>query len=303
MPHLLRDVMVLNNDCLQDMLRIPNEPERLINAFRILQHALRMLRNDASVAEMDFKAQQQRQRQEGCRMQQQSNSSRPQSIALSHRPEMSQHGALVPCGQRFSFPSYTDEFEANPSTDVYYSYDRPLLFHLTDSSSRESDFDDNDLDTMNFVCATVLFNLALICHRYAMTQSEGARSNLLLNSRKLYTVLIDLLCDIVGSNETSSTQQADMNIMAESDDEELRTSDDILLLLTLTYHCLGHLYYELGMFSESSECMMKLHYVFMSQNDVFDGIRLSYFYNIIDEIKLNIVFWKMHVPSPIAIAA
>jgi hypothetical protein len=165
------------------------------------------------------------------------------------------------------------------------------------------DDDDVDLDTMNFVCATVLFNLALICHRYAMTQSAGARSDLLLNSRKLYNVLIELLTDIVTTNETSSTLAAANASLVESDDEECRTSDDILLLLTLTYHCLGHLYYEFGMCAESSECMMKLHYVFMTRNDIFESIRLSYFYNILDEIKLNIVFWKMYVPSPIAIAA
>lgn len=299
MPNLLRDVMILNNDCLHDMLRVPNEPERLLNAFRILQHALRMLRNDVSVAEMDYKTQ----RVHG--VPQEVRSSRPSSTARSHYPEQARHGALEPSGRRFSFPSYNHYFESNPSNEVYYSYDRPLLFHLTNSStgSLESDSDDTDLDAMNFVCATVLFNLALICHRYAMTQSERARSDLLLNSRKLYNVLMDLLTDIVTTNETSSTLSVTNSSLVEIDDEERRTTDEILLLLTLTYHCLGHLYYELGMLDESSECMMKLHYVFMSQSDIFESIQFRRFYNIIDEIKLNIVFWKMYVPSPIAIAA
>ena len=296
MPNLLRDVMVLNNDCLHDMLRMPNEPERLLNAFRILQHALR---NGALVAEMDFK----KQRVRG--VQPETNSSRPSSMGLSHRPESPpmtpQHGAMIPSERHFFFPSYTDEFDQ--STSVYYSYDRPLLFHVTNTSSLECDSDDTDLDTMKFVCATVLFNLAVICHRYALTQSEGTRSDLLLNSRRLYNVLIELLNDIVTTYETSSTLAATNETLVESDDEELRTTDEILLLLTLTHHCLGHLYHELGMFAESSECMMKLHYVFTNQSDIFESMRLSYFHDIIDEIKLNIVFWKMYVPSPIAIAA
>lgn len=291
MPHLLRDVMILNNDCLQDMLRIPDEPERLINAFRILQHALRMLRNDASLAMMEFKSPHHR-------------GPPPPPRGRRVSPVSPQHGyTLIPSERRFSFPSYTNEFESNPGTDVYYSYDRPLLFHFVETSSTTSsiecnNYDEMDLDTMNFVCATVLFNLALICHRYAMTQSEGTRSDLLLNSRKLYRVLIDLLIDITTTNTASTTPQPVTN-----DGSEVQATDDILLLLTLTYHCLGHLYYELGMLADSSECMMKLHHVFMSQRDCSESFRLRYFHNIIDEIKLNIVFWKMYAPAPIAIAA
>ena len=297
MPHILRDVVILNNDCVQEMLQVPNEPERLLNAFRTLQHALRMLRNDASVAEMNVKVQ----RSTGSGIEESSSSSL-HSASHSHRSEYILNSALLPSVQNFSFPSYSAEFEPNPSTDVYYVYDRPLLFHQTYTRSHGNDYDDNDLDTMNFVCATVLFNLALICHRYAMTQSDHTRSDLLLNARKLYNVLIELLSEIVTAKTESSLTQP-MNTTFESDDEEVEKAVDIILLLTLTYHCLGHLNFELGMIAESSDCMMKLHYVIVSQPDVFECIRSSHFDHIIDEIKLNIVFWKMYAPSPVAIAA
>lgn len=305
MPHLLRDVVILNNDCIQEMLHHPNEPERFIHAFRTLQDALRMLRNDASLADMDVV----KLRASGGIPDTESHSSCRDALPCTHRSEsLPRHSALIPSGQNLSLPSPNhNQFESNPSTDVYYLYDRPLLIYHTYHDVNDA-YDDTALDTMNFVCATLLFNLSLICHRYAMTQRDQSRSDLLHNARKLYNVLIELLIDIVTTNETTSSIATTTNTIVESneeeeEEEEVAKGGDIILLLTLSYHCLGHLNFELGMFAESSECMMKLHSVFVSQCDFFESIWSIRFDAIIDEIKLNIVFWKMHVPSPVAIAA
>jgi hypothetical protein len=196
-----------------------------------------------------------------------------------------------------------------------------LLLHRNNDrgSSDSSDYndthdDDDDDDDDDYIAittlvgATILFNLAFMGHRYARTQRTGVKSDttttstaLLRKSCKLYHILIELLLADIGTTTNETSQSV---TLVECDDGDCRrTSEDIVLLLTLTYHCLGHLYYEMGMLTESRECLMKLQHLFMSQSDIYESIRWSSFSNIMNEIKLNIVFWKMYVPSPIAIAA
>ena len=284
MPHLLRQVMIVNNDCIHEIQLVPDEPERLIHAFHTLERALSMLRNESSVADMDFSNEQE------CGNGGQDESSSPH---IPDRP--TQRNALIPSRQRCSFPHIdTHEYE-NSTYELFHLYDRPLLFHVPDESGHDENY------TLNFVSATVLFNLSLICHLYAMTASERSRSDLLPIARKLYLVLIELLGEVATKSEVSSPQVT--NTIVDSNGSQLSLANDNILLSILTYHCLGHLYLELGSLAESSECLMKIQDIFLSQNDCFESNRWSDFDDIIDEIKLNILFWKLYEPSPIAIAA
>jgi hypothetical protein len=111
-------------------------------------------------------------------------------------------------------------------------------------------------------------------------------------------VVIELLIHTIMTSSVSKT-----TFDAYKRTGEVQQLGHIELLLTLAYNNLGLTYYELSMQAEYNECMMRLNDVFGSQNGLFDFIRSSCFDDVIEEIKLNAIYWKSFLPSPIALAA
>ena len=130
-----------------------------------------------------------------------------------------------------------------------------------------------------------------------MKHSDSKKTLLLQRASKIYKVVIELLVQTIKSSSVATTTFSIYNYGA------IYQVSNIELLLTLGYNNLGLTYYELCMYAEYNECMIRLNDVFGSQNGIFDLIRPTSFDDIIEEIKLNAIYWKSFVPSPIALAA
>lgn len=74
-------------------------------------------------------------------------------------------------------------------------------------------------------------------------------------------------------------------------------------MLTLAFCNLGLTYSNMCMHDKNNERMVRLNYLFKNQSCIFATIRPSSFAEIIEEIKLNAIYWKSFAALPVALAA
>ena len=290
MPLLLQQVMYVNNDCVNRVMNQPNDSDSLIYSFQALHHAVSVLRDEAvindSLASMGSSASQ-------CM---------PSSVADFHftshpqvQQDSTQGAATIGLTNQLHLatgrnPTLTSVGENR--SDTFYFCDHMIYFQ-----NPESKINDGDDVTMALISSTLLFNFAILCYRYGMKHSDSKKTLLLQRASKIYKVVIELLVQTIKSSSVATTTFSIYNCGA------IYQVSNIELLLTLGYNNLGLTYYELCMYAEYNECMIRLNDVFGSQNGIFDLIRPTSFDDIIEEIKLNAIYWKSFVPSPIALAA
>jgi hypothetical protein len=277
---VLQDVLLMNNNCIHQMEQ-QNDTSNLLSALHVLQCALRMLRNEAAESsKIDTTT---------C------DSLASASLSSSFHSYQPETSLQVGAHMRFALSKSTEQSTSTQS-DVFFIYDRPLLLHVTHSESHDNINDDKDI--MSFIGATLLFNFAVVCHRYGRTQDGNNRTTLLLHAAKLYTVLIELLNDII-------VTKASTNDLPESNDEAVCHTCSIFLLLTITYSNLGLIYFDLDKYAECHECMVTLNELLLDQNEFYEiiPVRFNFFDPLINEVKMNVKFWKLYVPSSVAVAA
>lgn len=290
---MLQQVMYVNNDCVHRVMNKTNGSDNLVYSFQALHHAVSVLRDEAvvtdSVSTMATSA----------------SPHMPSSDAafattsyqqLQHNSVLAATASLAPTNLLHLAcltgcdPALVSVSENKCGT--FYFCDRMILFQNPDTNIQ-----DGDDATMALISSTLLFNFAIICYRYGMQHSDTKKTLLLQRASKIYSVVIELLLHTM---MTSSLATKTFSIY---NDGALHQVGNIELLLTLAYNNLGLTYYELCMHAEYNECMIRLNDVFGTQNGIFDLIRPTCFDDIIEEIKLNAIYWKSFAPSPIALAA
>jgi hypothetical protein len=287
MPRLLQQVMHVNNDCVHRVMNQPNGSDSLVYSFQALHHAVSVLRDEAvvtdSISTMGTSA----------------SPHMPSSVAAfaTTSNQQLQHNSVLAATNLLHLACLTGRDPALVSVSenksgTFYFCDRMILFQNPDTKVQ-----DGDDVTMALISSTLLFNFAIICYRYGMQHSDTKKTLLLQRASKIYTVVIELLLHTM---MTSSVATKTFSIY---NDGALHQVGNIELLLTLAYNNLGLTYYELCMYAEYNECMIRLNDVFGTQNGIFDLIRPTCFDDIIEEIKLNAIYWKSFAPSPIALAA
>jgi hypothetical protein len=290
------------------MSRAPNDSESPLRAFRVLQHVLRMLQSNtatkvhsittetahvgttqltvsdqdkSAISTVQYPAAQQHV-EHRCSIRH--NMSPPNCLTLSlpnkATPECSTHKAA----------------EDSLASNAYYCLGCPILFQLDNIDSCDIDGVGNDITSL--VSATLLLNLAVVCHQYAMTQSEVSHTtSLLRHASKVNHLLHKLLLGMIATWVTSPS-----NVMKNQTPETYNVSN-IVLLMTIMYNNLGCLYFELDMVTAGRECMAKLADFSLQYDDYYRVFQSGCFEPIIEQVKLNIIFCKFYVPSRIATAA
>jgi hypothetical protein len=285
---VLQDVLLMNNNCIHQIEQ-QNDTNNLLGALHVLQCALRMLRNEAAeITKME-------------RVSSVTNSSSPPSPSSFFHPYQPESSLQVGARLHLLLPR-SSVASTSIQSEIFYVYDRPLLLQVTNTDSDDGMKDDKGI--MSFTGATLLFNFAVVCHRYGRTQLGDNRATLLLHAARLYSVLIELLNDIivtkVSSNEITETND---ELPESNDDKAVCHTCSIVLLLTLTYSNLGLIYFELNRYAECHECMITLNELLLDQNEFYELLKFSYFDPLICEVKMNVKFWRLYVPSSVAVAA
>jgi hypothetical protein len=136
-----------------------------------------------------------------------------------------------------------------------------------------------------------------------MTQDEPSRTALLYHhARKVYHLVIEMLFEKIESWMTIASTLMNSRT-PETDNTEYWNICNVVLLMTITYNNLGCLYFELGMVLSGCECMTKLSEFSYHHNNFYEVFQFGCFENVIEEVKLNLLFCKFHVPSHTAKAA
>lgn len=296
MPRVLQQVMFVNNDCVHRVMNKPNDPDSLIHSFHALHHAVNILRDGAVIADSISRMETTPSFVSGymaspisllhCTSNQQNQHYIEQPATAM---EATNHLQLAcPSGSNTTLTSIGEN-----NSDTFYLCDRMILFQNPDIKLNEGD----EL-TMVLISSTLLFNFAVICNRYGMQHSDSKRTLLLQRASKVYYIVIEMLIHTIMTSPETTTSFPNYK-----NDGVFHQVGSIELLLTLVYNNLAMTYYKLCMFPEYNECMVKLNDIVGNQNVIFDLIRPTCFADIIEEIKLNAIYWKSFVPSPIALAA
>jgi uncharacterized protein (DUF427 family) len=296
MPRVLQQVMFANNECAHRVLNKPHDSDSLIHSFHALHHAVNVLRDGAVIADSTSRMETTTSIVSECM---------PSPISLLHctsNQQSQQHRGQpaikmeatnylqFDCPSGAGDPTSTSVFEN--CIDTFYICDRMILFQNPYVKINEGD----EL-TMVLISSTLLFNFAVICNRYGMQHSDSKRMLLLQRASKVYYIVIEMLVHTIMTSPATTTACPNYN------DGVFHQVGNIELLLTLVYNNLGLTYYQMSMYAEYNECMAKLNDVIGNQNVIFDLIRPNCFADIIEEIKLNAIYWKSFAPSPIALAA
>jgi hypothetical protein len=295
MPRVLQQVMFVNNDSVHRVMNKPNDPDSLIHSFHALHHAVNTLRYGAVIADSISRVE---------TTPSVVSEGMPSPISLLHctSNQQSQQYIEQPATTmeatnhlQLTCPSGSDptlKSVGENNSDTFYFCDRMILFENPDIKVNEGD----EL-TMALISSTLLFNFAVICNRYGMQHSDSKRTLLLQRASKVYYIVIEMLIHTIMTSPVTTTSFPNYH------DGVFHQVGSIELLLTLVYNNLGLTFYKLCMFAEYNESMVKLNNIVGNQNVIFDLIRPTCFADIIEEIKLNAIYWKSFVPSPIALAA
>ena len=281
--------MIANNDCAHRVTNNPNDSESLIHSFHALHRAVHILRDVSSISDslsvsiepefmsaslsvLNCTTNEQHQQSEG---------RTPTTLEATKQLHLTCHSGSDPT----SMPG------GENSIDIFYFCDRMIFFQNPDIHIQN-----DDEVTMVLISSTLLFNFSVICNLYGMQQSDSKRTLLLQRACKVYFMVIGMLNHIIRTSPVTPS-------FIYSNNGVLHQVGNIDLLLTFTYNNLGLTFYKLCMYAEYNECMVKLDEVVGNRNCILELIRPACFIGIIEEIKLNAIYWKSFFPSPVALAA
>lgn len=277
---VLDDVVAMNNECVEQL-----NDSNLMEGLFVLQRAVSAVRDAAAMF----------------------SSTTPPEAPIAHcqSPPITLRTEAFPPTRRREFGftmrdgslSLSKQFSVGDTLGMHCS---PLLLYLSNSTtiheSQESNklllsTDKDDSIVFTLFSAAILFNLALVCHRLGMA---FGRDTSVIRASKLYMVIVELLND----SSTASSME-DVTMMSNT------RSATHVFLLTLVLNNLGHAQYELCNYPGYHRCMITLRNLLSnaSTHDCINDISLlagsndSTMIGILDEIRLNILFWNFSPPS------
>ena len=268
---ILNDVVVLNNECVEQL-----NDGNLTEGLCVLQRAVAVVRDAAAMF----------------------NAVTP-TAGIPTTMTLRSASSSVKVHQ-FGFRSRDwslSKTKASPVSDSLSMHGQPLLLYITSteafpdgSNAHHLSTEKDDSVVFTLFSAAILFNLALVCHRLGMVHG---RDSSVIRASKLYMVIVELL------NDTSSSTIEEGLTMSKS------RSSTQFFLLSLALNNLGHVQYELCNYTGYHRCMITLRNL-MSNAAINDctndmgpsaGSDDSMMAGILDEIRLNILFWNFSPPS------
>jgi hypothetical protein len=276
---VLDDVVAMNNECVAQL-----NDGNLMEGLFVLQRAVSVVRDAAAM----FSA------------------TPPEApITPLQSPPMTLRSDAPPSSVRHQFRFKSRDWslslaKQSPVGDTLAMHSAPLILYLSNAPSIHGTTESNSLhliagkdDSVVFTLfsAAILFNLALVCHRLGMVYG---RDTSVIRASKLYMVIVELLND-----STAPSTMEDAAMMSTT-----RSSTHVFLL-TLVLNNLGHAQYELCNYPGYHRCMITLRNLLANTSthdcinyiDHSDGSNDSIMVGILDEIRLNILFWNFSPPS------
>ena len=274
MTRLLQQAMNVNNHCVDRVMNQPNDPDSLVHSFRALHHIVNLLRDEASAMET-------------------AKAVTSEDDMSSSFGEHDKEQMAITTGSINLFLACATGRDPTCRTahlnhhDAFYFCDRMILFQNPDIIT------DRDVDeaATALITSTLLLNFAILLYRYRIHQSDSNRTLLLKRSSEIYYVVIESLILAIRTLPVATTAG------------DIYQRGSLELLLTLALNNLGLAYSEMCMHDEYNECMVTLSDLFQNQSCIFATIRPASFAEIIEEIKLNVIYWKSFAASPAALAA
>jgi hypothetical protein len=277
---VLHNVVAMNNECVEQL----NDGNLLEGQF-VLQRAVSVVRDAAAMFSF----------------------ATPPDVPIAplQTPPMTLRNDASPSSiqHQFGFKSRHWSLSLSKQSsidDTLAMHSSPLLLFLSDTTtihgSHESDSlhmiaDKDDSIVFTLFSAAILFNLALVCHRLGMVCGRDAS---VIHASKLYMVIIELLND-----SQTALPMEDAAVMSTT------RSNTHVFLMTLVLNNLGHAQYELCNYPGYHRCMITLRNLLSNTrmpDCVYDigpsaGSNDSMMVGILDEIRLNVLFWNFSPPS------
>jgi hypothetical protein len=283
---VLQDVLIMNNECVQQL-----NDDNLLEGLHILQRAVAILREVAAI---------------------QTSFTSASTFGVPTQKESVNALTTTACNttsvliqERNGFPSRHLSVALSTQRAIgedSVTHNRPLLLYLAQSptavdtnsniSQGTVNFNDHGPDSAVFtlLSATIIFNLALICHRFGMIFGQDTS---LSRATKLYMVVIEMI------NERP--------MLSSTMDDANSTNRDgkgtAALVLTLAFNNLGQVQYELCNYPGYHRCMMILRNLFMNHRKTFDVV-LNRFaeddptdVSMMEAVRMNLLFWQFLSPS------